>query len=325
MGGWKEVDWIKIPDTELELSPIGLGTVNAGLAWDGEEGERILNGYLDGGGNVIDTAHVYSDWVAGERSRAERVIGDWIRRRGRRAEFVLMTKGGHPSLDAMGISRLSREELREDLDASLMKLGTDYIDIYFYHRDDERRSVEELIANMEELKKAGKIRHYACSNWKTARMKEADQYCRKHGLRGFVANQAMYNIGAGHMEPMQDVTMAACDKEMLDYHRFSKNVLMPYKGICGGFFHLLKSRGSEGVKGSCYDTEGNRKLAEGIYALCDRKGYTVTQALMGFFAVQGFPMLPLVGADDEGQLGELEEAMRMEFDRKDYGFLEDGS
>ncbi|MCI8948651.1 MAG: aldo/keto reductase [Lachnospiraceae bacterium] len=311
---------INIPDTDLELSAIGFGTLNAGLAWDGEAAVRILEKYVGCGGNVIDTAHIYSDWIPGEKARAERVIGQWIKGRKRRQDIILMTKGGHPRLEAMEASRLSKEEMAGDLDASLRKLCTDYIDIYFYHRDDPGHSVEELVETMESFRKAGKIRYYACSNWKVKRMEEADRYCREKGYRGFVANQAMYNIGARSARPMSDPTMLACGQEMLAYHARSNNLLMPYRGICGGFFHSFAEKGEDGVKESCFYTKDNVNLAKEIKALCIKKGYGMTQVLLGFFAVQDIPMLPLAGADNEQQLKELILTLGTEFDARDYEF-----
>ena len=101
---------------------------------------------------------------------------------------------------------------------------------------------------MEEFRRNGKIRYYGCSNWTTARMKEADAYCKSKGYRGFVANQDMYNIGVKYMNPFSDPTMVVCDEEMLQYHRESDNLLMPYMGVCSGFFHKLRAKGSEAVQ-----------------------------------------------------------------------------
>lgn len=312
---------IRIAGTDLALSPIGLGTVNAGIAWDHEDAFRIFDSYLAAGGNLIDTAHVYSDWIPGETARSERVVGDWIRNRGKREDFILMTKGGHPRSETMQISRLSREEMTEDLDGSLKKLGVDWIDIYFYHRDDINRPVEELIETMEDFRRAGKIRYYGCSNWTTERMREADAYCQEKGYRGFAANQAMYNIGVAQMNPFPDPTMVVCDEEMLDYHRNSDNLLMPYMGVCSGFFHKLKAKGLEAVKDSCYNTDGNLRLAEGIYRLCEVRGITITQALLGFFSVMDIPALPLAGASSLKQLAELNETLSTEFCAEEYKFL----
>ena len=214
---------ISIPNTDLTLSAIGLGTVNAGIAWDHADAYRIFDSFLGAGGSLIDTAHVYSDWIPGETARAERVVGEWIKSRGgKHDDFVLMTKGGHPRNDTMDVSRMSRDDMEGDLDSSLLQLGVDCVDIYFYHRDDQNQTVDELIEVMESFRRAGKIRYYACSNWTTARMQAADQYCRAHGYRGFVANQDLYNMGVAHMLPYPDPTMVVCDGEMLEYHKLQR-------------------------------------------------------------------------------------------------------
>ncbi|HIT89085.1 MAG TPA: aldo/keto reductase [Candidatus Merdenecus merdavium] len=311
---------VRIKNTDFKLSPIGLGTVKAGLSWDHEESFDLLEGYLKAGGNVIDTAHVYSDWIPGEISRSERVIGDWIRSRNKTDDFILMTKGGHPHMDNMHISRLSKEEMEDDLNGSLETLGVKTVDIYFYHRDDENRSVEELIETMEAFKRADKIRAYGCSNWTTQRMKEAEDYCREKGYRGFVANQAMYNIGVKYVRNLKDPTLVICDEAMLNYHRTSDTLLMPYSGICNGFFHVLKKKGIQGVKSDSYNEKGNLKIAEDLYKLCERKGYSITQALLGFFAVQDMEMVPLVGVSNQNQLRELGKVIETEFTPEDYKF-----
>lgn len=171
---------ITLMNTDLELSPMGMGCVNAGIKWDGEDAYRIFDAFLDMGGNVYDTARVYSDWIPSEIGRSERVLGQWLRQSGKRHDVILLTKGGHPDMTSatpdMHASRISAENMRTDLELSLRALGTDYIDIYFYHRDNEDVPVSELIDIMEDFRKQGKIRYYACSNWTTARMKEADAY-----------------------------------------------------------------------------------------------------------------------------------------------------
>lgn len=158
------------------------------MAWDHEDAFKILDLYISLGGNVIDTARIYNDWVEGEIGRSERVIGDWIQHRGGHDDLVIITKSGHPDLNTMHISRLSKENMRADLEKSLKALRINCVDIYFYHRDDLNRPVLELIETMEDFVREGKIKYYGCSNWTTDRMKEAMTYCKEKGYRGFVAN-----------------------------------------------------------------------------------------------------------------------------------------
>lgn len=314
---------ITIPDTDITIHPLGLGTVNAGLTWDGADADRIFDAFLDMGGNLIDTAHVYSDWVKPEVARSERVIGDWLKRSGKRSRVILVTKGGHPDMKSekpdTHISRMKREDMTADLEGSLKQLRTEYIDIYFYHRDDMTQPVEDLIEVMEDFRRAGKIRYYGCSNWTVSRMKEADAYCRSKGYRGFAANQALLNMGYKYMNPLNDDTLVYADEEMQTYHRDNPaNLLMPYMGVCSGFFHKYISKGSDAVKDSPYYTEGNIKTAGRVKMLCEKYHATVSQVLLGFFGQQDFDCAPLYGPKNADQIEEAIKAFEIPFCRDDY-------
>ena len=309
---------VNLNGTDLAVSPIAFGTVRAGLDWDGEDADLMLNHYVDNGGNLIDTARVYYDWVGPEVGRSERVIGDWIRRCGRRDEVVIMTKGGHPDKDSMNISRMSQSDMEYDINLSLEKLGIDCIDIYFYHRDDVSQSVEELIERMEGFRRQGMIRYYGCSNWTTTRMVEADNYAKEKGYTGFVANQNLYNIGRKYMKPFDDPTMVAVDDQAIDFFRRSNNTPMPYFGLCSGFFHVLDSKGAEAVKNSPYYTDGNLRLAVHIRELCKKYDCTITQVLLGFYFVQDYTVIPLVGTSNLDQLDDMLKAPEVPFKPSDY-------
>lgn len=315
---------ITLMNTDLELSPMGMGCVNAGIKWDGEDAYRIFDAFLDMGGNVYDTARVYSDWIPSEIGRSERVLGQWLRQSGKRHDVILLTKGGHPDMTSatpdMHASRISAENMRTDLELSLRALGTDYIDIYFYHRDNEDVPVSELIDIMEDFRKQGKIRYYACSNWTTARMKEADAYAASKGCRGFVANEALYNIGEPWMKPMADDTLVIMDKEMQRYHEENpQNLAMPYSAACNGFFHKLLAAGREAVVNSEYYAEGNLNNMRIISKLMEKYGISVTQAVLGYLTCQNFQCLPLYGPRNTEDLKDAMGTFEIPFRAEDYG------
>lgn len=316
---------ILIPDTELSVSPFGLGTVDAGLLWDGSDADRIFDKFLDLGGNLVDSAHVYSDWVPPEIARSERVIGDWLERSKKRSSIILITKGGHPVMTGENpdthINRMKRADMARDLEASLKQLRTDYIDLYFYHRDDVTIPVEETIEVMEDFVRQGKIRYYGCSNWSTDRMIEADRYCKKMGYRGFAANQALLNLGYKYMNPLADDTLCAIDDKMSAYHKENRrNLAMPYMGVCSGFFHIYESKGEEGVKNSPYYTKGNMRMAGRLASMKEKYGATVTQIVLGFFTVQDFPCVPLYGPQFVEHLEDAAGAFEIKFQKQDYIF-----
>lgn len=289
-----------IPGTDLSVYPIGLGTVDAGLRWDGADADRIFDTYLEQGGNLIDCAHVYSDWVPDEKARAERVLGDWLTRSGKRNEVTLITKGGHPDMVGPNAdthkSRMTHADMVEDLNASLKQLRTDHIDIYFYHRDNRAQSVEEEIETMEGFVKEGKIRYYGCSNWDVDRMKAADTYCKQKGYRGFVADQSLLNLGMKFMNPLPDDTLRYTKGEAFEYHvNTPTNLEMPYMGNCSGFFHIYAAQGEVGVKNNPYFTPGNLKVAQRVVELQKKYGCSITQVVLGFFYHQPFTCVPLYG------------------------------
>ena len=314
---------IVIPNTELELSPMGMGCVNAGLKWDGKDADYLFDAFLDMGGNLFDTARVYSDWVLPESGRSERVLGDWLERSGKRNRIVLITKGGHPDMACpkpdLHKSRMREADMRHDVELSLRALHTDYIDLYFYHRDDESIPVEELIETMETFVKEGKIRYYCCSNWNTGRMRSADEYCRKQGYRGFAANQALFNLGSRYMKPLEDDTMRYIDEEMQRYHKENPaNLAMPYMGICGGFFHNFIEKGEDSVVDSPYYTPENIRLAGKVKMVMEKYQATVTQAVLGFYTCQDFQCLPLYGPRNAENLKEAMDSFEIPFEKADY-------
>lgn len=314
---------IKIPNTELSVFPIGLGTVDAGLLWDGADADRIFDTYLDCGGNLIDCAHVYSDWVEGEKARAERVLGDWLQRSGKRDRVVVMTKGGHPDMTGpcpdTHKSRMTHEDMIKDLDESLKQLRVDCIDIYFYHRDNRQQTVEEEIETMEEFVKQGKIRYYGCSNWDVDRMKAADAYCREKGYRGFVADQSLLNLGMKYMTPLADDTLRYTKGEAFQYHIDTPdNLEMPYMGNCSGFFHIFDAKGKEAVKGNPYCTPGNLRVAAGVQRLKEKYECTITQVVLGFFSHQPFACVPLYGPACADHVKDACHTLDVPFTDKDY-------
>ena len=307
-------EYLAIRNTDLKISRIALGTANAGLAWDGANAFRMLDRYLERGGSLIDSARIYSDWVKPEVGRSERVIGGWLRHRGHHDDMVIMTKGGHPKLESMTIGRLSKEEIETDLDLSLRALSIDTIDIYCYHRDDKSQPVEELIETMQSFVQAGKVRYYACSNWSTQRMKEADSYSERMGYRGFILNQALYNYGSTWMKPFPDQTMVTVDPEMLNYHANNpRNVLAAYMSLCSGFFHALDSKGEQAVAQSPYYTKKNLELYDAIKSVAADLNTGITQVLVAFILTRKPDMLALIGARTMEQLDAAMDVINVDF------------
>ena len=139
-----------LPDVPADLFPLALGTAPFGTAIGRDTAFAILDAFLALGGNLIDTAAVYG------MGASEQTIGDWLKDRRARDKITVATKGGHPSIPDWQ-QRLTEQDVRADLEASLRNLQTDYIDVYFLHRDDPSKPVEDIMPMLHKLVCEGKV------------------------------------------------------------------------------------------------------------------------------------------------------------------------
>src|SRR3954453_6066937 len=157
----------RTPLGSLSVSPLSLGGNVFGWTADEAESFAVLDAYVAGGGNFIDTADVYSAWAEGNKGgESEEVIGRWLAARGRPDNLVLATKVGAGS-------SLSRADIRSGVEGSLRRLGVDTIDLYYPHKDDSNTPLEETVAAFAELVAEGKVRAVAASNYSGDRLAEA--------------------------------------------------------------------------------------------------------------------------------------------------------
>jgi aryl-alcohol dehydrogenase-like predicted oxidoreductase len=178
-----------IGTTDLSVFPISLGTNVFGWTADKETSFTILDAYVDGGGNFLDTADVYPYWATGE-STSETIIGEWLASRRNRDSIVLATKVGMLE----GLEGLAPATIRTAVEDSLRRLRTDYIDLYWAHVDDHDTPLVESLAAFDALIQEGKVRHVGASNYSAGRLAEALKISDAEGLARYVALQQPYNL-----------------------------------------------------------------------------------------------------------------------------------
>lgn len=182
---------MKLGSSDLDVSRIGLGGNTFG--WTSDEGtsHEVLDAYLAGGGNFVDTADGYSAWADGHvGGESESVIGSWLDARGRREDVVIATKVATKP-DRKG---LAPDNVRTALRESLQRLHTDHVDLYYAHFDDPETPLEETVAAFEELRSEGLTRYVAVSNYTPARLAEWLEIADSHGYEPPVALQPHYNL-----------------------------------------------------------------------------------------------------------------------------------
>jgi len=301
--------YVNIPGTTLQVSRLSLGTMNYGLSLTEPEAWRQMDRYLDEGGNFIDTASVYSDWMPGERSRSEKFIGRYLQGGGRRDRIILSTKGAHPALDAFTVSRVTEKDIRNDLEASLQNLHTDHIDLYFLHRDDPEVPIEEIVGIMNALVKEGKLRYFGCSNFLRPRLQAAQEYAAKNGLQGFASNQIAWSLARINRQNVRDKTLVQMDDDYLQYHRESGVHVMAYSSQAKGYFQKLETGSplSERVLND-YDNAVNTELFSRLRKASAESGIPVSTLCLRYFDFCGFAACPVVSVNNDGQLSQALDA-----------------
>ncbi|WP_049580327.1 aldo/keto reductase [Streptomyces sp. SBT349] len=181
----------KRPVGTLQVSPLCLGGNVFGWTADEPTSFALLDAYADAGGNFIDTADSYSAWVDGnEGGESEAVIGRWLARRGDRDAFVIATKvGRHPELTGLAAPTVKRAA-----EESLRRLGTDHIDLYYTHFDDESVEVPEIMTALDDLVREGKVREIAVSNITPERLRASLEFSLAAGTARYAAIQPRYNL-----------------------------------------------------------------------------------------------------------------------------------
>jgi aryl-alcohol dehydrogenase-like predicted oxidoreductase len=286
---------------------IVLGTERLGLDGSREDAYRLLDTFVDLGGAVIDTAAVYNDWVPGEVRRAEAIIGEWRRSRGRGDIFVC-TKGAHPSLSDMATPRLDPASIVADVDASLERLHVQRLDLFYLHRDDPARPVEAILEPLARLREAGKIAALGLSNWTAARIAQA----RASGVVPVASNQLLGNILCRHMSPPPDPTIVVLGGAALHDGDANDTSLFLFSSQCGG--DLTKRLRDPESGRSEYRNAAATEAAERVIALARGLGVDPTHLAVRFLLDFSPRFFPVIGPRTSEQLRHSLEAAELRID-----------
>jgi aryl-alcohol dehydrogenase-like predicted oxidoreductase len=283
--------------TGLQVHPLCLGGNVFGWSANAEQSHEVLTAYEADGGNFIDTADMYSRWHTGNvGGESETIIGDWMRSRGNRSEMVIATKvaklATRPGLSAANIAAAAEDSLR--------RLGTDYIDIYYAHHDDEETPLEESLTAFNELVTAGKVRYLAASNYTASRLEAALKISRDLGMSEYLLLQPNYN--AIVRDEYEGDLMATAVKEDIP--------VLPYFSLAAGF---LTGKYQPGVSvdsvraGDMPDYKNDRGWAilNALTEIAKAENTTIAAAALGWLRAQPGVVTPIASARTVEQLTEI--------------------
>jgi aryl-alcohol dehydrogenase-like predicted oxidoreductase len=315
---------LQLPGTPLAVSPLCLGGVPFGNTITEAESFALLDRFVDLGGNFLDTARIYSDWVPGELRRSERILGDWIAARRNRAQLVLATKGAHPFIDSLDTPRTSAAEIRDDLEGSLRTLRTDVIDLYWLHRDDETRPVGHFIDLLNAFLREGKIRAFGASNWTAARLRAAHDYAKQSGQQGFTSNQPFWCLGVAASRPPPFTGFVKFDADTYRFHRETGMAVIPYTSQASGFFSKL-ARGDAGLEKHDFHVPPNLAAGRIVQELAGAKHVAPSAIVLAYLWSRPFPVVPIIGSRTIAQLEDGIAALSVRLTRAELATLDTAS
>lgn len=314
----------KIPNINLQLSTISLGSAFFGSTINKKDSFELLDVFEEEGGNFIDTAHIYADWLPIEKSISEKTIGQWLQTKKNRDRVVIGTKGAHPDFSNMNLPRLSKQDIISDLEGSLRALKTDYIDIFWLHRDDENRSVEEILECLNAQVKSGKILSFGCSNWKASRIAEVLEYADKNKMMKFVGNQNMWSYAEPNVENIEDKTLVVMDDKTKAIHLNNELAAIPFSSQANGFFTKIEEDNLSDQVKKLYYSEENIARFNRAKKVSKTYGTTVSDVVLAYLTSQPFVTIPVVGCRTKLQLKDSLKASDLIFSKETLNYLENG-
>jgi aryl-alcohol dehydrogenase-like predicted oxidoreductase len=310
---------VELGRSGIQVAPFAFGGNVFGWTADEKRSFELLDAFVDAGFNLIDTADVYSIWiddhVGGE---SETIIGKWLNSRNCRDKVVIATKlGMEMGPDMRG---LSRRYMREAVERSLQRLGTDYIDLYQAHSDDENTPLEETLGAFAELMEAGKVRAIGASNYTAPRLEAALRVSEQNNLPRYETLQPHYNLY--ERSEFEDELAGLCRKENIG--------VIPYFALASGFL-TGKYRSEKDVAGRPRARMVTDKLNERGFRILDSldtvaaaHSATPAQIALAWLRAKGVAA-PIASATSLDQLAELTAAAEIELSGSEVAELDAAS
>lgn len=309
----------KLGNTGFETGPLALGGNVFGWTADEPTSFKLLDAFVASGLNLIDTADVYSKWIPGHKGgESETIIGNWLEKTGGRDKVLIATKLGVEM--GPGDSGLSKAYILREVERSLSRLKTDYIDLYQSHRDDAETPLEETLEAYAGLIKAGKVRAIGASNYKADRMAESLKVSAAKGLPRYETLQPWYNLydRADFEGPLADL----CKRENI--------AVIPYFSLASGFL-TGKYRSEKDLAGRARAyrvkdmmNERGFRILKGLDTVSAEIGATPAQVSLAWLVAKGMAA-PIASATNLDQLKEIVDSTELKLSPEAVRLLDEAS
>ena len=304
---------IQFGQSEIQLIPLIFGGNVFGWTLDEKQSFEILDDFVDKGFDAIDTANNYSHWVEGNTGgESETIIGNWLTQRGGRDKVVIMTKvGGRFGYDSKPNTKA--DYIKAQIENSLHRLKTDYIDVYQTHYDDQDTTVEETLRAYEDLIKAGKVRYIGASNISPERLLESLNVADENGLPKYISLQPEYNL---------------FDREKFEklYQKLTLEkqlAVIPYYSLASGFLsgkyqteNDFNSARGKGIKEKYWNERG-RNIIKVQQELAEQYNVSPAAIALAWLLAQDAITAPIASATKFSHLNAFVDAMYIKLAKED--------
>ncbi len=288
---------IQLSQTGVEVSCLALGTLRFGTRNDYELSAKLMDKYLEAGGNLIDTANSYDQWCSqGKGGESEVTIGRWLRERNNREQIFLASKVGFGYRDVP--DGLAASTIISECENSLRRLGTDRLDLYYAHKDDPNTPLEETLAAFNKLIRDGKIRFFGASNYLAWRLADADAIAEQNGWATFTCIEQRFtylrpNPGAD-FSPQE-----VAERNLMTYADARGKTILPYTPLLRGAY----VRSDRPIPSPYRGPDAEVRLAV-LREIAQEIGATANQIVLAWMMHRQPPLLPVFSA---GNLQHMEE------------------
>lgn len=295
----------RIGNSDLDVFPLSLGGNVFGWTADRDASFAVLDAFVAGGGDFIDTADGYSSWVPGNSGgESETIIGEWLASRKPEGVIVATKVSQHPEF-----SGLSASNVRRAAEASLARLGVDAIDLYYAHFDDETVPLEETVTAFGELVSDGLVRNVAVSNYTAQRIREWVEIARRTGSASPVAVQPHYNLV--HRNDVEETIIPVAQEFGLS--------LVPYYSLASGFLTgkyrstAVEGQTSPRASGAAkYATPAGLRIIDALEEIGDAHGASIAATSLAWLRAQPTVAAPIASARTVEQVPDLLAGARLE-------------
>ncbi len=316
------MEYRRLGRTGLKVSELCLGTMQWGWSANEEESFKVMDAFMEAGGNFIDTADVYSRWVPGNPGGvSEEIIGRWLKARGNRNQVILATKLKGKMGDNPNDQGLSRKHVFEAVEASLKRLQTDYIDLYQCHSSDPETPVGETLQALDDLQKAGKIHYAGASNYKAWELVESLWSSQKNQTLRFDSLQPFYNMASrGEFEKE---LKTVCEKYQIG--------VIPYSPLAAGFLtgKYDQNKTPESARAESvikrFANETGWKTLEAVKTVAKELNSNPTAVSLAWLLAQPVITAPIIGANSVEQLKASLDAVSLKLSEEQIKRLNEAS